>query len=101
MPGRGVGQPRSHEEQARWDANEAEQTASYYLDQLLRDGEEISAIKKERDELLQRESKARERAREILSSAERDFNQRLAAEGRLAATEAQAGQDAAMISRLR
>lgn len=51
---------RSHEEQARRDTNEAEQTASYYLDQLLRDSEEIATVKKERDELLWRESEAHE-----------------------------------------
>jgi hypothetical protein len=33
------------------DANEAKQTTSYYLDQLLVDGQEIEALKKERDGL--------------------------------------------------
>lgn len=37
---------------ARREADEAEQTTSYYLDQLLADGEEIGVLKKERDELL-------------------------------------------------
>lgn len=45
---------------ARRDADKAEQTASYYLDQLMPDGVEIEALKKERDELCQREDEARE-----------------------------------------
>lgn len=36
---------RSRKEQARRDANEAEKTTSYYLDKVLKDGEEIAAIK--------------------------------------------------------
>jgi chromosome segregation ATPase len=85
----------------RRDADEVEQTTSYYLDQLLADGQEIEALKKEHDGLRQREDEARERACELLSSAEKDRELKLAMETKLAAAEAQACQDASTLVRIR
>jgi hypothetical protein len=73
---------------ARRDADKAEQTASYYLDQLLEDGEAIKALK-ECSELCRRDNEARERAHELLSFAV-DSESKLAAETKLTAVEVQA-----------
>lgn len=51
--------------------------------------------------VLLRENEARDRAWEILSSTERDRNQRMAAEDRLVAAEVRAGRDAQTITLLR
>jgi hypothetical protein len=68
---------QSCKEQARRDADEAKQSTLYYLDQSLKDGEEIMAVKKERDELLQKESEAREWALELLSVAKKEHDRKL------------------------
>jgi hypothetical protein len=49
----------------------------YYLDQSLKDGEEITVVKKERDELLRKESEAHEWALELLSMAKKEHDQKL------------------------
>lgn len=46
---------RAHEEQALQDTNAAEATGDYYLDQLLKDGAEIVALKEQWDTILERE----------------------------------------------
>lgn len=83
------------------DADEAEGSTSYYLDQLMKDGKEIEVLKKEGDELLQKDNEASEQALEILSTIEKDKERKLAAETKLTATEVQACQDAAMLEGIR
>jgi hypothetical protein len=73
----------------------------YYLDQSLKDSEEIVAVKKEQDELLRKESEAREWALELLFVAKKEHDRKLAVKDRLRAAEEQARQDAATINRLR
>lgn len=57
---------------AHQDANQAEVDVSFYLDRFLWYGEELKALRQERDELLRREDEARERARDLLAIAKRD-----------------------------
>lgn len=82
-------------------ADEAEQIALGHLERLRQDGMEATAIKKEQDELLQRENEALQWALELLSWAKKERKLRLAAEEKLAATESQARQDTATIDCLR
>jgi hypothetical protein len=46
--------------EARWHADEAERMALEQLERLCKDDEEATTIKKERDELLQRDAVARQ-----------------------------------------
>lgn len=86
---------------ARRDADEAERTANFYLDELLKDCEVITALEEERYKLCQRKDEAHEWAQEILSSAERDRNIKLAVEDELAAMKARARQDTLTLTRVR
>lgn len=68
------------------DANGAEQATNYYLDVLMKDTEVIAVLERERDALRRWENEALKRAPEILSSAEKDRNLKLAAEQELVST---------------
>jgi chromosome segregation ATPase len=63
--------------------------------------EEAVAIRKEWDELLQRDAVARQRILELLDDVQQERDRKLAAEQRLVASETKARQDAATAERLR
>jgi hypothetical protein len=72
----------------------------YYLDQSLKDGEEITIVKKKRDDLLWKENEACEWALELLFMA-KECDRRLVVKDRLVAAKEQVCQDATTINRLR
>jgi hypothetical protein len=61
----------------------------YYLDQSLKDGEEITVVKKKRDDLLWKENEAYEWALDLLSVAKKECDRRLVVEDRLVAAKEQ------------
>ena len=87
--------------ESRRDANEAEKAFEALLARSWKDDEEATRVRKERDELLQKDAETRQRILDLLGEVEKERDLKLGAEEKLAALEKRASLDATMVARLR
>ena len=100
-PHRGRGQLWSWVAEASQDANEAEKAFEALSARSQKDVEEATRVRKERDELLQKDTKTRQQILDLLSEVEKERDLRLGAEEKLIAQEKRASLDATMVAQLR
>jgi DNA repair exonuclease SbcCD ATPase subunit len=91
----------TRETEARQHTDEAEKMSTYLSERSRKGDEEATQIKKERDELLQRDAKAPQWILDLLGEVEKERNIKLGVKEKLTALEMRPRQDAAMIERLR
>ena len=87
--------------EARRDADEAEKAFVALSVRSRKDNEEAARVRKERDELLQKDAETRQRILDLLGEVEKERDLKLGAEEKLAALEKRASLDAAAVARLR
>ena len=86
--------------EARWDADEVEKEFEALSARSRKDDEEVARVKKERDELLQKDAETRQRVLDLLGEVEKERELKLGAEEKLVALEKRASLDAATVPRL-
>ena len=91
---------RSWESKARRHANEAERAFKALSSISWRDKEEAAKVRKERDELLQKDTKTCQRILDLLAKVEKERELKLGGEEKLVALEKRASLDAIVVTRL-
>ncbi|XP_066323426.1 uncharacterized protein [Miscanthus floridulus] len=86
---------------ARRDADEAEKAFEALSARSQRDEEEAAKVRKERDKLLQKDTKTRQWILNLLAEVKKERELKLGAEEKLVALEKRASMDAVVIARLR
>ena len=92
---------RSRVVEARQDADEAKKAFEALSARLRRDEEEAAKVRKERDELLQKDAETRQRILDLLAEVEKEREPKLGAKEKLAALEKRGSLDAMAVIRLR
>ena len=87
--------------EAYWDADEAKKAFEALSVRSRRDDEEATWVRKERDELLQKDAETHQRILDLLAKVEKERELKLGAKEKLAALEKRASLDAAVVARLR
>jgi len=90
----------SRVDEARWDANKAEKAFEALSARSQKDEEEAARVRKERDELLQRDVETRQRILDLLGEVEKERDLRLGAKEKLMALEKRVSLDAVAVARL-
>ena len=83
------------------DADEAEKAFEALSVRLQKDDEEATRVRKEQDELLQKDVETHQRIIDLLDEVEKERDLKLGAEEKLATLEKRASLDATVIARLR
>ena len=86
---------------ARRDADEAEKAFEALSMRSRKDDEEATRVRKEQDELLQKDVETRQRILDLLGEIEKERDMKLGAEEKLATLEMRVSLDAATVARLR
>ena len=92
---------RSWVAEARWDADEAKKAFKALLARSQKDDEEAARVRKERDELLQKDAETRQRILHLLAEDEKERELKLGAEEMLVTLEKRVSLEATMVARLR
>ena len=85
---------------ARRDADEAEKAFEALSVRSQKDEEEAARVRKERDELLQRDTETHQRILDLLGEVEKERDLKLGAKKKLTALEKRVSLDAAVVARL-
>ena len=86
--------------EARRDANEAEKTFEALSARSQKDDEEATRVRKERDELLQKDAETRQFILDLLSEVEKERDLKLGPKEKLMALEKRVSLDVAVVARL-
>ena len=84
--------------EARWDADEAEKAFEALSVRSRRDDEEAAKVRKERDELLQKDAETHQQILDLLAEVEKDRELNLGAEEKLTALEKRASLDGEVVT---
>ena len=87
--------------EARRDADKAKKAFEALSAMSRKDNEEAARVRKEQDELLQKDTETRQWILDLLAEVEKERDLRLGAEEKLTALEKRASLDAAVVARLR
>ena len=87
--------------EARRDADEAEKVFEALSTRSWKDDEEVARVRKERDELLQKDAETCQQILDLLGEVEKERDLKLGAKKKLAALEKRASLDAAVVAQLR
>ena len=89
---------RSWVAEARWHADEAERAFEALSVRLWRDGEEATKVRKERDELLQKDAETHQQILDLLAEVKKERELKLGAKEKLTALEKRDSLDAAAVA---
>ena len=87
--------------EARWNVDEAKKAFEALSVRSRKDDEEAAKVRKEQDELLQKDAKTCQQILDLLGEIEKERDLKLEAEEKLVALEKRASLDATVVSRLR